>query len=426
MDATELKIHGTRADTLQVFVIEEGNPMLRHRAHIRQLTGGASSRSPAPRRWQPGVRGARLLACAALSAWGVFALSCKRNDEHLSKQKSLESKDWFKGRPDRFYLAMLNTGQAMPGGDAALSLDAGAPSASKPLMRGEEVLVGIGCFGEDKNWRAADPKDPSRGLHERKHFNPSDASLSDFNLGDPKSPKQNTCAIFMGDNQAALTFNANAHKGEGLGLNFSTAFQAGFGALNVSMCAGELGCTIATAGACLGPAKLARSFSKNIAKKSVYNTLGTAMYAGQVVSGQLNPVTGVIRAGVGLLPCGDLALQVDEIIQGQKAQKNRTVFIEAFRKSLEAGQNNATKICPEFKPFFDGLGQGRAAPLSDAQSARLLACINRGTVHHFNAELHDFFENGWFKGQDFFKLVKMIDGEMKAATQAALAEAQGQ
>ena len=88
------------------------------------------------------------LSLAAALAW--TATGCKVFEK--SKVRSLESDDWMRDGVDRFYLAVAPQGIPMEG-------------AKTGAQVGQEVLFGIGCFGEPKERNALVdvPPDPCGG-----------------------------------------------------------------------------------------------------------------------------------------------------------------------------------------------------------------------------------------------------------------------
>lgn len=108
----------------------------------------------------------------------------------MSKVKALESDDWFRDGVDRFYLAVAPQDLAMPGSVTDAKV-------------GQELLFGIGCYGEPKQRDAVVPVAPDAcgqgpdrlPLNERYLVN-------HFPLAaDSTKPKKGECVVLMGDDQ---------------------------------------------------------------------------------------------------------------------------------------------------------------------------------------------------------------------------------
>ena len=117
-----------------------------------------------------------------------------------SKVKALQSKDWNRNGVDRFYLAVGTTSAALEG--------------SKDLTAGQDMIFGVGCFGESKDPRALSwVKDTSCpggkaqiALNER-------TMMAEFPMAaDPQKPKAGECVLLMGDNSLLQNLNKNPHE----------------------------------------------------------------------------------------------------------------------------------------------------------------------------------------------------------------------
>ncbi|NBW83355.1 hypothetical protein EBR21_16525, partial [bacterium] len=113
-----------------------------------------------------------------------------------SKVKSISSDDWFRNGVDRFYLATVPSGIML--------------KESQNVVVGQDVLVGVGCFGEAK-----DPKTPvlvsvpsCSGKKAKIPMNER-VRLDDFPMAeDPKNPKAGQCVLLLGPSHLVKTIQS--------------------------------------------------------------------------------------------------------------------------------------------------------------------------------------------------------------------------
>ena len=383
-------------------------------------------------------------ACILLLAAVPTLMGCKPNT--VAKQKSLESKDWFRSGKDRFYLAQLRTNGMLPGTN---------------MPKGSEVVVGIGCVGEDDNWKAPDPRKPSRGLHQRQYYNPIDQTLSDFPLGDTEHLKKGECAVLLGNQQGAVDFIKRTKESDNSLLTKGlTAVNYGFTAWSMWSCASNVGMIAAVVGtggaatpgviatmamnnssysvakkmkdAAANGAKIVQKTVKKTAASgaSSLHTSNVVINAGLTAAGLQDPLSSILFAGTTLLggfaSCGDAALMLGMNVQEQKKQSNRLVFMDHFAGAMDYAQVAAAQKYPDFAAFAKGANSGNKAPPSPQQQVKFLAQLNSVAVPYFNGDDRAYgqFEQGWFGAQDFFKEIKEINKEMTEAQKESEAQRQ--
>ena len=382
----------------------------------------------------------------AMSAWAL-ASGCQLNK---SKVKALQSKDWNRNGVDRFYLAVGTTGAALEG--------------SKDLTAGQEMIFGLGCFGESKDPRALSWVKDSSCPGGKAQIALNDRSMmAEFPMAaDEKNPKAGECVMLMGDNSLLKNLNkspkefASGASGDvvrntllsvgvcGMTLalvlsptmhahintatqtavrNSATGAEKGFDAtLNAARSVpgrvqemlfyfsnGPLGKFIKK-----GETQTVTLASDLATKKVMYTNsesiLGRNTAAGALLKYDANPAlqkgaTTAAKAGLTALPCGAIVGSVWGALAGGQVDDNRKVFFNGLAEG-EALAAKTLKSSLNFLKFQEYVGSGKMREAA--------AIYNPIFVREFNKNVNGQFEQGWggFDQQKFFNTVRDIQKEL--------------
>ncbi|MCA2960026.1 MAG: hypothetical protein IOD12_07225 [Silvanigrellales bacterium] len=162
------------------------------------------------------------LSAAFAVAWTTAG--CKLNSSGV---RALESDDWLRDGVDRFYLAVAPQGISMEG-------------ATSDAQVGQEMLFGIGCFGEPKERNAlvdvppdACGNGPTKLPLNERHF------VHQFPMAsDPSKPKKGECVVLMGDEDMLAhmqAFPKDYQTGPGAEAVQAAIYSAGSTALSTTL-----------------------------------------------------------------------------------------------------------------------------------------------------------------------------------------------
>lgn len=351
----------------------------------------------------------------------LCVFSCKQS---ASKQKSLESDDYFKDGKDRFYFAHLSTQEKLEGNDEIL---------------GHDMLFGVGCVGEDHNQGAIiDVPESSCSSKTKKMSLNARTMMHQFKIAkDPSKLQKGECLILMGNAQLPKAISENpknfAH-GANAEVMRAAAFSLGACGLTVGtmLYAGPLGSALAKGS---GAAAVHTSsstllsasakVSKEVALGADYaGTLVNALQGAKVVSltaassaasatqkgalwvaGMSATQAGVAsRIGISALPCSSTFFKITDVFANSQSNKNRKIYFDALTQADQIARKTIAK------------NAGRQQQFSAAESAgnirEAMAIYNPYFAASFNSKIRGKFENGWGSGRKFFDMVKELQNEI--------------
>ncbi|NBX16489.1 MAG: hypothetical protein EBR09_03895 [Proteobacteria bacterium] len=344
------------------------------------------------------VAGLILIASASLH-WG-----CTRN----SGVKSIRSDDWFRSGVDRFYLATVPVPYR---------------SAENPRVYiGQEILVGVGCFGEPRNPAAQvtipDEKCASKtskvALNER-------IRLQDFPMAaNPSRPSAGECVLLLGPEElvkiaksqpeklnapaasAAAVTAAVATNACGLSLALGTAFFVQKSAVSGAIAGDKEGVAYAR--------KMLNYFGENNLIPSFLNNEHPvyALKTNESLQGkspeELQKLEKIL-VGQAVLPCSVYEKSVWELLGAANRNDVRKVFFAAM---AEADRRTSLRVRQGmfFGEFSNALQKG--------QLRSAAAIYNPIFAYEFNRNVDARASQGWggFGVQKFFDEIRKINSEL--------------
>lgn len=327
-----------------------------------------------------------------------------------SQVKTISSDDWFRNGVDRLYLATVPTGLAM--------------RESRSVVVGQDVLVGVGCFGEPK-----DPRTPvavtAPSCAGRKAKIPMNERirLDDFPMADdPRNPKAGQCVLLLGPSEliktiqlkpeslvegpvatAAMT-TAIATNACGLSLALGNAFYLQQALLNQKTATERGGV----------------EFAKKMLNYFGENNLVPALYANEhpvyAITSQENlqgkspedlAKMDKLQVGQAVLPCSQFSKSVWEVLGLASRSDVRRIFFNAM---AEADRRAALRVRQGayFVEFAGAIQKGQM---------RVAAGIyNPIFAYEFNRNIDAKASQGWggFGVQKFFDEIRTINKELLA------------
>ena len=304
--------------------------------------------------------------------WGCKAESPGKITD--SQLEAMSDKSWFRSEKgiDRFYLAYPEFPGEVGGG---------------PERNGWEILVGLGCYGEDPH-PAANVHNPSTGgqiaLNRRQRLN-------EFPLTESNHPTNGQCKIILGSPNASSTWHIKSDQ---------DVFKR---ARNTFM--------MATA-SCIGLATAVTSASLAVAGAGA----GAAVSGGATVVG-LAAVSQMMWAGItaSSLFCGAGISNATIISRQVRANKAYDNLLDALGKSeiraYEAmALRQTVKGVSDLKRAQALLGDQGKTPEKIMKAA---AIFNPYYVYAFNHDIDAKMEQGWGNGEDFFNAVRALKKSFK-------------
>jgi hypothetical protein len=324
--------------------------------------------------------------------------------------KSIRSDDWFRSGVDRFYLA---------------TIPADIRSAENPRVNvGQEILVGVGCFGEPRE-AASLVSVPSSSCAAKKAKIPMNERirLQDFPMAeDPARPKAGQCVLLLGPeelvnvartqpdrlNTAAVSTSAVsaaiATNACGLSLALGTAFFVQKSVLSGAIAGDKEGVTFAR--------KMLNYFGENNLVPSFYSNEHPvyALKANERLQGKTAAEienTDKILVGQAVLPCSEYNKSVWDILGTANKNDVRKVFFAAM---AEADRRAALRVRQGtfFTEFANALQRGQMRSAS--------AIYNPIFAYEFNRNVDARASQGWggFGAQKFFDEIRKINSELSA------------
>ena len=366
----------------------------------------------------------------------LFACQKKR-----SRVNALESNDWFRDGVDRFYLAVgtQNVRQA------------GSVTGARV---GENMLFGLGCFGEPKQpdtvvnvFPDSCNKGPAKmPLNERYKIN-------HFPLAeDPSKPKKGECVVLLGDEQMLAhvqMYPKDYQNGPAADAMGQFAVSAGVCAVSLALLhpwvRSTAGAALQATGTTVGGAfqtkgLFGRLFNQavtavppsktltNIANKAQVTLASTTTQVATLTATSRTQIasgvgrffstvrnTPALQAGLASLPCFGTGFSMWELMINGKENKNESAF---YRGMLEA-ENLTNKRLASGKyaaAYGKLIAEKRWADAASMKGPLFAYTFNRNVTYNF--------EQGWklfgSHPQNFFDTVRKIQADtVQKATEIA-------
>lgn len=328
----------------------------------------------------------------------------------FSRVKSISSDDWFRSGVDRFYLATL---------PVELS------STENPRVRvGQEILVGVGCFGEPKDpatrvnvqTSVCSGKKASLPMNER-------IRLEDFPMAeDPTKPNPGQCVLLLGPAELvkiARTQPARLNTGAvstaavsaaiatnacGLSLALGTSFFVQKTALSGQLTTEKETVTYAR--------KMLNYFGANNLIPSFYSNEHPVYALKPNEQLQAKSPADISKAdkmlvGQSVLPCSEFSKSIWDVLGFANKNDVRKVF---FKAMAEADRRASLRVRQGaiFGEFAQALQQG--------QLRSAAAIYNPIFAYEFNRNVEAKAAQGWggFGVQKFFDEIRTINSELLA------------
>lgn len=339
---------------------------------------------------------------------GLIAVILNSGCTERSILKSIGSNDWFRRGVDRFYLATVPTTVLQ--------------QSSQSIKVGQDLLVGVGCFGEPKDpaslvttsEQTCSSKKAKIPLNER-------IRLHDFPMAvDPANPKSGECVQLLGASEvikhiqekpeefaqgsiadAALS-GAIATNACGLSLALGQSFY-----LQKSVLKGEI-----------LTSKDALLFARKLLTYLGENNLVPALYSSEHPVYALKPLEAVqgktpeqlssldkIVVGQAVLPCSEFKKSIWDLF-GNASQNNlRKVF---FRAMAEADRKTAQRL--RQSKFFSEF----ASAVQKGNLHMAAGIYNPIFAYEFNRNVEASAAQGWggFGAQKFFDEIRLINKDL--------------
>lgn len=328
----------------------------------------------------------------------------------FSKVKTIRSDDWFRQGVDRFYLATVPSNIPLP--------------ENSSVKVGQDILVGLGCFGEPK-----DPSTPvtvsSSECQSKKARIPMNERLrlQDFPMApNPTQPKPGECVLLLGPSEVVKTLQSKPE----------VFTQGALSTTAISMAIATNACGLSLAlgssyylqkSALVGQITDDKS-SVNFARKMLNyfgeNNLVTALYSNE------HPVYAIksneslqgktpeeiakmdkLVVGQAVLPCSQFSKSIWELLGIANKNDVRKVFFNAM---AEADRLTAQRVRQGayFSEFAGAVQKGQL---------RVAAGIyNPIFAYEFNRNVDAKASQGWggFGVQKFFDEIRQINKELLA------------
>jgi hypothetical protein len=325
-----------------------------------------------------------------------------------SKVKTISSNDWFRNGVDRFYLATAPSPLKLP--------------ESASVRVGQDILVGVGCFGE--------PKDPASKVMVESPSCPQNKAkialnerirLQDFPMAeDPERPKAGQCVLLLGPSELVKKLKSSPEKF--LAPPLSTAAVSAAIATNACGLSLALGSSYflektALKGQISGEResvnfarKMLNYFGENNLAPSVYTNEHPvyALKANENLQGKTPAELAKMEkllVGQAVLPCSQFSKSVWELLGVANSNDVRKVFFNAM---AEADRRTALRVRQGayFAEFARAVQQGQL---------RVAAGIyNPIFAYEFNRNVDAKASQGWggFGAQKFFDEIRKINLEL--------------
>ncbi len=349
--------------------------------------------------------GSSLKAFVRLGTLFVF-LGCTRS----SGVKSIRSDDWFRSGVDRFYLATLPTN---------------LKTTDNPSLRiGQEILVGVGCFGE--------PRDPATRVTVQDASCPSKTAklpmnerirLQDFPMAqDPARPNAGECVLLLGPEELVKVVKSQPERLKSQAV--STASVSAAIATNACGLSLALGTSFFVQKSIISAEIKSEKESVTYARKML-NYLGENNLIPSFYSDE-HPVYALksnerlqgkspeeirklekILVGQAVLPCNVYEKSVWDVLGLANGNDVRKVFFAAM---AEADRRAALRV--RQGAFFGEFSHA----LQTGQMRSAAAIYNPIFAYEFNRNVDARASQGWggFGVQKFFDEIRKINSELKA------------
>lgn len=353
----------------------------------------------------------KISSCSSLSAL-IFStvLMAFGGCTEKSKLKSISSDDWFRNGVDRFYLATVPSSVLH--------------QASRTVRVGQDVLVGVGCFGEAKepseltsvNEQSCNTKRAKIPLNER-------IRLQDFPMAaNPANPKAGECVLLIGP--ADLVKRVLEKPQEFVSGPYATAALSAATATNACGLSLALGQAFylqkAVVKGAINTDKESIDFARKLLNYFGDNNLVPALYANEHPVYALKPnealqgkdpsqVASIEKLIVGqaVLPCATFNKSIWELLGVANSKDTRKVFFQAL---AEADRRTAQRVRQSqfFAEFASALQRG------DLRTAA--GIYNPIFAFEFNRNVNAKASQGWggFGSQKFFDELREINKELSA------------
>lgn len=341
-----------------------------------------------------------IVACAFLLA------QCTRK----SNFKSISSDDWFRNGVDRFYLATL----------PSKLLHQGATT----VRVGQDILVGVGCFGEPKEPATpVDIADPGCASKRAQIPLNQRIRLQDFPLAeDPSHPKAGQCVLLLGSSEVVKRVQEKPQ--EFVSGPLATAALSAATATNACGMSLALGQAFylqkAIVTGAINSEKESLVFARKLLSYFGENNLVPSFYTGEHPVYALKPNASLqgkdatqvaqfdkLLVGQAILPCSEFNKSIWELLGIASKKDLRKVFFQAM---AEADRRTAQRIrqSESFGEFAAALQRG------DLRTAA--GIYNPIFAYEFNRNVEAKASQGWggFGVQKFFDEVRAINSELLA------------
>lgn len=327
-----------------------------------------------------------------------------------SKLRSISSNDWFRNGVDRFYLATLPTSVMHQG--------------SSSVRVGQDVLVGLGCFGESKDPAAlvtvseqsCSTQKGKLPLNERVRY-------QDFAIAqDPLSPKAGECVVLLGP--AELIKRVQGNPSDFVSGPFATAALSAATATNACGMSLALGQSFYLQKAVITGAiqneKDAILFARKLLAYFGENNLVPALYANEhpvyalksneslqgKTPAQIGEMEKIV-VGQSVLPCSEFNKSIWDVIGLAHRNDLRKILFGAL---AEADRRASIRVRQSqfFAEFASALQRG------DLRTAA--GIYNPIFAYEFNRNVEASASQGWggFGVQRFFDEIREINKDLSA------------
>lgn len=346
---------------------------------------------------------------SVLSAF-VLSMTVLGGCTQKSKVKTISSDDWFRQGVDRFYLATIPTGLKLPD--------------SRSVNVGQDILVGVGCFGE--------PKDPATPVEidalscaGKKAKIPLNERirLQDFPMAaNPAKPTPGQCVLLLGPSELVQTLQTKPEKLLDSGVN-TAAISAAI-ATNACGLSMALGSSFFVQRAAISGTIVSEKDSISFARRMLMyfgeNNLVPGLYSNEHPVYALKATESLqgktpaelaklekLVVGQAVLPCNEFSKSIWDVLGIANNKDVRKVF---FKAMAEADRRAAQRVRQGayFAEFAEALQKG---------NLRAAAGIyNPIFAFEFNRNVDAKASQGWggFGNQKFFDEIRAINQELTA------------
>jgi hypothetical protein len=348
----------------------------------------------------------RAVASIFLSVTVFAVFGCTQK----SKVKTISSDDWFRNGVDRLYLATVPSGVTL--------------KESQSVAVGQDVLVGVGCFGEPKDPASlVQVSAPSCSGKKAKIPLNERIRLDDFPMADDsRNPKAGQCVLLLGPSDLIKTIQSNPESlAEGAVATAAMTTAIATNACGLSL---ALGNAFYLQKTLLNRQSATERGGVEFAKKMLNyfgeNNLVPALYANEhpvyAIKSQENlqgkspedlAKMDKLQVGQAVLPCSQFNKSIWEMLGLASKSDVRKVFFNAM---AEADRRAALRVRQGayFVEFASAIQRGQM---------RVAAGIyNPIFAYEFNRNIDAKASQGWggFGVQKFFDEIRTINKELLA------------